>query len=293
MNEKELENFKKKVRDAIIDMMSRVTMDKQHRYHRVADDAAMAGVSSVSSVVPKDWLAAWGAKEAVKFLGYSDFEEDTAIAVKMKSKIDKCKTIKDYQKILKEAKGASSRKSKEALIDGTKGHKWIEDYVKAKIRGNELPDIPYDGMLRRPLEQFVDWETKNVKLWILSEARVCDVEKEYAGTLDGLAVMRDCSKALIDYKFSSHISPEHHLQTAGYQATFEKYGIKLDKRIIIRLPKTLFMQQWDKDTYSYKIVENSIEVKEVDTPYEFDRDSFYHALPLKKWINYVINIYNK
>jgi hypothetical protein len=281
-----------KLRNAILDMMSKVSIDEAHNYTRLSDGKWLAGVTSVSGIVPKDWLSAWGAKEAVKFLGFSDFEGDTEMAEEMLAKIRECKTIEEYLAILKEAKGASARKKKEALLDGTAGHDWCEQYIKSQIRFEKAPEYP-DDKLKRALEQFVKWAEENVDYWILSEARVCDVEREYAGTLDAVAKMKDGSLALVDLKFASHISPEYALQTAGYTATFEKYGILFDKRIIVRLPKTLEMPEWDKVKKKYKMVENTIEVKEVDTPYEFDRDAFYHALPLKKWINFVENKKNE
>jgi hypothetical protein len=276
-----------KIQDAVVDMMKKVKFideGRQHRYETI-DGVWLQGVSTVSSIVPKDWLSAWGAKEAVKALGYSDYN-DTKLAEEVLEKIKACKTIEEYIAILKEAKGASARKSKEALVDGTKGHKWLEDYVKAKIRNTELPEIPTD-FLERPIKQFIEWAESNVKQWILSEALVAYPEKEYAGTLDGMAIMKDDKLALIDFKFASHISEDYYLQTAGYQAAFEPYGINIDERIIVRLPKTLTKEEYDEKERKYKIIDNNIEVEKVANPYEFDRDTFFHCLPVKKWINYV------
>jgi hypothetical protein len=119
---------------------------------------------------------------------------------------------------------------------------------------------------------------------------VANIEKGYAGTADAGAIMVDDSLALIDYKFSSHFSPDYKLQERGYEATFEKYGIRFDKGIIIRLPKTLEREEWDKDTMKYKMVPNDLEIMELSkNTYEWDRDAFYHALPLKKWINKELN----
>jgi len=281
-------NLEDKLQNAILDMMAQVKIDNSHNYTRTSDGKWLAGVTSVSSLVPKEWLAAWGAKESVKALGYSDFDGDTEVAVEMLEKIKTCKIVDEYIAILKEAKGASARKSKEALLDGKTGHQWIEDYIKAKIRFEETPKYPNDKF-ERPLKQFTDWADANVDYWLLSEARVADIEKEYAGTLDAVAKMKDGSLALIDAKFASHISDEYALQTAGYAATFEKYGIKFDKRIIVRLPKTLEKPEWNKKERKYEMVENIIEIKEIDSPYEFDRDTFYAALPVKNWVNYIEN----
>ena len=292
-----------KIRTSILDMMSQVRFidgKGEHRYERKDTGEWLQGVSSVSSIVPKDWLSAWGAKECAKFLGYSDYEGDYDKAIEILEKIDSLRKdidivgieviAKRFIEFLKEAKGASGRKSKTALVDGKEGHKWLEKYVKAKIRGTELPKIP-EGLLERPLKQFLEWEEKNVDYWILSEAQVAYLPEKgqlaypgYAGTMDGLAMVKG-KLAVIDFKFASHISEDYYLQTAGYQAPFEKYGIKIDQRIIIRLPKTLLKEEWDKKEFKYKMVDNNIEVEIVKTNYEFDRDIFFHCLPVKKWIN--------
>lgn len=283
----------KKIQDSALDMMSKVVFERDgHNYRRVSDGKWLQGVSEVSSIVPKDWLSAWGAKEAVKFLGYSDYEGDMAMAEEMLAKIAKFHTdneIKGYINLLKEAKGASARKSKTALVDGTKGHEWLETYVKAKIRGEKLPEIPTDA-LKRPIEQSLAWEKENVAYWILSEARVCYPDKGYAGQMDGMAMMKTGKLAVIDFKFASHISPDYYLQTAGYQHCFDQYSIPINQRIIVRLPKTIEMDEWDKKTRKYKKVPNDIEVEMVKTTYAGDRDVFLHCLPVKKWINKVKNV---
>ena len=278
-------------------MMKQVKFDeKAHVYTRISDGSWLQGVSTVSSIIPKEWLSAWGAKECVKALGYSDYDGDTELAESVVKQIRELKPIKDkdgkvtstvaeqYILILKEAKGASGRKSKTALVDGKAGHAWLEGYVKARIRGQKLPEIP-EGPLNRPITQFLEWEEKNVAFWIVSEARVAYPDKGYAGTLDAIAMMRTGNLAVVDFKFASHISEDYYLQTAGYQAAFEPYGIDFDERIIIRLPKTLEREEYDKEARKYTMVPNNIEVLPVPTKYENDREVFYHMLPVKKWIN--------
>jgi len=274
-----------KIHKSVLQMMGEVNFDeKDHVYTLKEDGTWLQGVSSVSNIIPKPWLAPWGSKEAVKFLGFSDYDGDISRAIEMRKKIIECKTIEEYIDILREAKGASKKKSKTALVNGTAGHEWLEIYVKARIRGTKLPEIP-GGMLKRPITQFLEWEQKNVDYWILSEAMVVSPKNGYAGTLDGLAMMKTGKLALIDFKFASHISEDYYLQTAGYQLPLEEYGIKVDERIIIRLPKTLLIDEWDKKTHTYSKVENKVEVRIVETDYETDRDVFLHCLPLKKWIN--------
>jgi hypothetical protein len=282
--------IKEQVQEAILDMMAKVKFDpKAHLYVNAENGDWLQGVSTVSSIVPKDWLSAWGAKEAVKFLGYSDYEGDVETALQVMETIAHFQAegdVEGYIAFLKEAKGASGRKSKAALVDGKKGHEWIEMMVLASIRGTEAPKIP-EGTLERPLTQFVAWADKEVDYWIASEARVAYPAKGYAGTLDALAMMKTGKLAVIDFKFASHISEDYYLQTAGYQATFEQYEIKFDERIIVRLPKTLECEEYDKVTHKYSMIPNDLEVQKVATVYELDRDAFFAALVVKKWINSV------
>ena len=275
----------KKINDAVADMQSKVEFvnDKhQHRYQVKATGEWLQGVSSVSSIVPKDWLSAWGGKECAKFLGYDEHDNFTN-AEEMLEKI-KGLDLKGYIKLLAEAKGASGRKSKTALVDGKLGHKWLEEFVGAKIAGAVPPDKP-TGSLERPITQFLEWEANNIDYWILSEAIVAYPERKYCGTLDGLAMLKNGHLALIDFKFSSHISEDYFLQTAAYAYTFEPYGIKVQDRIIVRLPKTLEREEWNEREHKYEMIENNLEIKIVDTDYKIDTDVFVHALPVKTWCN--------
>lgn len=293
-----------KINVALKDMKELITLTPKHEYIDNQTGLFLQGVSSVSSIMPKDWMPAWGAKECAKALGYSDYLEDELkqkekdieagivnreyphikATEAVMEKIRNCKTPREYFLILKDAKGAAFRKSKEALLDGKKGHAWLEDFVKARIAGTQAPILP-EGGLARPLKQFLAWEAKEVAFWIASEALVAAPEQGYGGTLDGIAVLKDGRLALIDFKFASHLGPDYYLQTAGYAYPFEKYGIYFDARIIIRLPKTEMIESWNKDLWKYEMIPNEIEVLFVPNRYEADRDAFLHALPLKGWIN--------
>lgn len=297
-----------RIKVALAEMATRVTLTDEHQYIDNETGLYLQGVSSVSSIMPKDWMPAWGAKEAVKDLGYTDYVGDYGKALEVMAKIAKlhneceafCKSLVSeeeikkmrnkyaglYVLILKEAKGAAFRKSKQALLDGKKGHAWLEDFVKARIANLEPKALPGNG-LDRPLTQFLKWEAENVAFWIASEALVEAIEQGYAGTLDGIAVLKDGRLVLVDFKFASHLGPDYYLQTAGYAYPFEKYGITFDGRIIIRLPKTETIESWDAKNFKYEMIPNNIEVLEVPSSYEADRDAFLHALPLKGWINYM------
>lgn len=276
--------LKKRIIEALADMDSKIIYDPiDHNYKHAKTGDWLQGVSSVSSIVPKDWLAAWGAKETVKFLGYSDYE-DLSEASRVLEKI-KGMNVDQYVDFLHEAKGASKRKSNQALLDGKKGHEWLEMYVKSKLEGSGMT-IPLPiGDLNRPIQQFLEWEAEHIDEWIASEARVIHEQMSYAGTFDGVAILKNGKLALIDFKFATNVSEDYHLQLAGYAACFEPYGIKFDERIVLRLPKTLEKDEWKN--FKYVKVQNNIEDYRIWTPYEKDKVAFFGALPVKQWINMV------
>lgn len=285
-------DIKNKIADAIGDMESKIGRDSKHIYIHNESGNFLQGVSTVSSIVPKDWLAAWGSKEAVKALGYDDYG-DVTLANQVLKKIKSFGDVSEYMALLKEAKGASARKSKKAMIDGTAGHKWLESFVEARIKGSGAPAVPVGTPLERPIMQFLEWEAKEVDYWIASEALICNIEKGYAGQLDAIYMSKAGRLCLADFKFASHVSEDYYLQTAGYAAAFESYGIQFDDRIIIRLPKTLETDEWNAKEYKYRKVPNNIEVHTVPTLYEVDRNAFFSALPLKQWINMIMKLTNK
>ncbi len=278
--------MKDTIQSAILDMSRKVERDSKHVYREPVTGEMYQGVSTVSSIVPKDWLAAWGAKECVKFFGYSDYPEDTKLAKETLEKIKNIQTPEEWILLLKEAKGASSRKSKQALVDGKKGHEWLELYVQAQIQGSTLPLVP-TAELERPITQFLEWEKENVDYWIASEALVVYPEKRYAGQLDAIYISKSGRLCLADFKFASHLSEDYVLQEIGYGACFEQYGIKFDDYIIIRLPKTLQREEWNEKEFKYEMKPNDIEVKKLDVNYEQTRDTFFACLIVKAWINYI------
>lgn len=280
--------MKEKILHAVNDMQSRIERDSEHIYRDKVTGLRLQGVSTVSSIVPKDWLTAYGAKEAMKALGYSDYENDVEKALEVWETIKDCESVQDFLKILKEAKSAHARKSKKAMVDGTKGHKILENFVNARITGENIPIVEIDSPFYRPYQQFLEWERKNMDYWIVKEALICRLDKSYAGQLDAIGVLKTGKLSLFDFKFANQISEDYLLQTGGYAAAFEPYGISFDQRVIIRLPKTLEKDEWDPNEFKYKKVPNDIEVVTPLTIYEADREAFFHALPVKGWINMVL-----
>jgi hypothetical protein len=269
-----------KIHEAVKKMYELCKFDEsKHVYTRVSDGKFLAGVSSITDITPKPYLMPWAAKEAVKFLGYEgEFQEMHAQICAMEPK--------KYHDLLHEAKGAYGRKSKEAMESGTEGHEWLERYVKAKIKGETPPPLEGFGPeTTRGINQFLEWEKEHIAAWILSEARVADEVEMFAGTLDGMAELKDGRLAVIDFKFANNISSSYFLQTVGYAIPFERYDIQVEARIILRFPKTAELEKWDEKTHKKYKVSNDFEAVVVPNSYEFDREAFLAARTVYRWIN--------
>ena len=64
------EEIIEQVRSAILDMMDKVKFidndKKKHYYEEIKTGIKLQGVSTVSSIIPKDWLSAWGARKRLR-----------------------------------------------------------------------------------------------------------------------------------------------------------------------------------------------------------------------------------
>lgn len=222
------------------------------RYHRYKlDGITCAGVSTVSDYEPKDFLKHWAAKMVVEHLAD-------------KQELIKTLTPKEYADLLLEAKKMHKAKSDEALEIGTAAHDWCEQHIHGKQ--SEITEA-----IKNPVEQFLDFEHKHKIQWVCTEKIVCHRGELVAGRLDSLAFV-DGALSLVDLKTSSQISSSYYLQTAGYAMCLEDMGIKVDRRIILRLPK---------------IKDEKFEACEVDTPLKEDIQAFIGRRRSYAWQNMV------
>jgi len=221
---------------------------KTHCY--TLDGITCAGVSSVSEFRPKDFLKFWAAKEAINYLAD-------------KQEIIKNLSATEYANLLQEAKNAHTRKSNKALITGTSAHDWAEKHIHGE-------DLPITKEIKNCVEAFLDFEKKHKLQWICTEKIVVNRPHLVAGRLDSLAFI-DGALSLVDFKTSGQIDESYFLQTAGYTMCLEDMGIKVDRRVILRLPK---------DTSEFEAVE-------VDTPLDKDVKAFLSQRYAYEWENFV------
>lgn len=227
-------------------------IDYDARHHKYTlDGITCAGVSTIAEYRPSPFLVPWAAKMVVEHL-------------KDKREVIANMTQAEFETLLLEAKKMHKTKSEKALEVGTLAHDWVDKHIQGtKLEVND--DI------RNCVGEFLKFENSHKVNWICTEKIVVNREHLVAGRLDSLAFV-DGSLALVDLKTSGRVSESYFLQTAGYAMCLEDMGIKVDKRIILRLPKT-------KD--------DAFEAVEVDTPLDKDIRAFLSQRYAYEWSNYV------
>jgi CRISPR/Cas system-associated exonuclease Cas4 (RecB family) len=243
-----------------------VFLDKNHTY--TIDSALYAGVSSIVEERAKPFLVPWASKEAVKLLGW-----DKTLTKKVEEAFEAIKklTPEQYLELLNKAKGRYVEIGDVAKKSGTATHDWIEDYIKTGVAG-EIPNGKDDISIAisNAINAFLEWEHKHKPEWIVSEKIIFSLKHQFAGTLDALAFI-DGQLCIVDFKTSNQISDSYALQIAGYMICLEEAGIKVDRRLILRIPKD-----------GTKAEDCVVATDEV-----FDKETFLHFREGRRWKTYI------
>lgn len=206
------------------------------------------GVTSISGLLPKEWLAPWAAKMAVTYL------KEKWIPGKPYSK-------GEISALLDEAKKAHKVTKDEAANRGTSAHDWFELYVKAQMNGSRvLPGFPEDPFVMNSIRLFLQYIEATPIEWLHSEVVVGSRTHMFAGKFDAIAKIKGVTY-LIDFKTASGIYYEQYVQTAAYALACEEMGLSVQQRLILWVPKT----------------GNAFMGRVVPTPMELDQKCFLHA----------------
>jgi len=211
-----------------------------------------AGVTGTCHIIDKsEVLIRWAVKVAMakakRLLIEGRFVGEEATSILFESTLDD---------IIKEAKKADKEELDAAAEIGHIAHDWIECYVRAILSDNDerrlelLAKLPEDERAANACVAAIDWMVAHDVRWIATERRCCSRQHEYAGTMDGLALVSSCHDklccphefkdrlTLVDWKTSNYLYIEYLLQTAAYQhAHEEETGEKIEDRWVIRLGK--------------------------------------------------------
>ncbi len=142
------------------------------------------------------------------------------------------------KQLLEEARRAHTITKNKSADIGTMIHKWVENYIEARVAKKQIPKRPVNAEMKNAIEGFFNWAKENKVQIVASEQKVYHTRYKYAGTLDLEAIVNG-KRTIVDLKTSNAIYPEMFLQAAAYlkareQETGKKYpgGV-----MILRLSK--------------------------------------------------------
>lgn len=130
---------------------------------------------------------------------------------------------------------------------GTEFHALASDINRGEHlkRGWQPP-----GEFRNQAFAYIDWLHKHVSSIQAVEKRTYSPQRCYAGTLDLLATIRgDSLPSIIDIKTSNNTSIDWPLQLTAYKEAEEELGQPIQRRLIVRVPKTA---PYDVVVFDYK-----------------------------------------
>ena len=202
--------------------------DRPTKHIYYVNDKVVYGVTSIiGNVLAKPALLYWAVNQAIEYMENNLKPGEMLDEVQIKT-------------LLENARTAHRNKSAKAADIGKIGHKWLEDYVKARIEKKEIPKRPVNKELKKGIDGFFQWAKDYKVALIASEQKVYSREYEFAGTYD-LEAMVNSKRAMNDFKFSNAIYDEYVLQASAYlKAKEEETGIIYDGGInILRLSKNI------------------------------------------------------
>ena len=161
-------------------------------------------------------------------------------------------TEEELTKLILASKSAHREKLEKAGDIGKIAHRWIEEYIKFHLRSDIdwISDKP-EGQAGNCCDAALSWMKIHNVRWRCTERKIYSREWNYAGTLDGIALVDSCDDprccpesfrdrlSLIDWKSSNYLYNEFLFQTAAYQRAYEEEtGEKIEDRWIVQLGKT-------------------------------------------------------
>lgn len=143
---------------------------------------------------------------------------------------------------------AHREKKRDAADIGTQAHNHLELLLKERVRGGNSGPCPWTtsttGGIRPEeprvaacIEAAVGWLNSHEVHPIHTERIVYSRKHRVVGKLDNLSIV-DGQFALVDWKSSKGIYPEHRLQTAAYVYLWEEEtGERVESRVLVKLGK--------------------------------------------------------
>lgn len=136
-----------------------------------------------------------------------------------------------------------------AALVGTLAHEMVEYYLRGErldLRGYSPDDVQ---RARKAFRKFVMWaKAHKIESLLLEEPLVAEGYR-FGGTIDWYG-LRDGVPALIDFKTSKALYPEHLLQVAAYRRLLIENGYQVEAAYILRIGRD------ESEGFEERIVEN-------------------------------------
>lgn len=233
-----------------------IDFDRKLHAYKINGDL-FKGVTTITDVRSKAFLAPWAAKEAYTYL-------------KNNWDIGKIYSAEEKEELILAAKLAWTKKSNKAKDSGTIAHEWISQYILG-----QKPALPDNEEALKAIEAFRRWEALKEPIWVASEKIIASLKHKVAGTLDSLAILNG-KLTLVDFKTSGTVSESFLLQLFGYEILLEEMGILVEDRVILRIPKD------GKDA-------EELEVNSGEAFRKFCQETFLHCLEIHKFDVFIKN----
>jgi hypothetical protein len=210
-----------------------------HVYFRVIGDdlSPLDGVTTVCKIIDKsNVLINWAVK---------------LTAERILSSVQFPISEEELKAVVLKAKSAHRERLEDAGTVGKQAHNLIEEYIKRELRqGDDPPSKIEDERVQNCYEAALSWMRSHNVRWVCTERKVFSRKYDYAGTLDGIALVDSCDnplccphpfkdrRSLIDWKSSNYLYQEYLYQTAAYQYAYqEETKETVEERWVIRLGK--------------------------------------------------------
>ncbi|HEY1872511.1 MAG TPA: hypothetical protein VGG71_15710, partial [Chitinophagaceae bacterium] len=122
-------------------------------------------------------------------------------------------------------------------------HKIIENYIIDAVQNHDgIVQEPgqinaTDDKIQNCVSAALKWMYEHNVVWQKTETIIYSKEYNYAGTMDGLALV-DGIQSVVDWKSSNYLFCDYCYQVAAYQNAYEEeHGIEIKDRWILRLGK--------------------------------------------------------
>jgi hypothetical protein len=165
-------------------------------------------------------------------------------------------TFEEFSALVMEAKKAPREEFEEAGDIGHMAHECLEHSIRYVLDHTEdhivrvLRNLPENTLALNAANAAKAWMDAHNVRWLHTERKVYSRKHNYAGTMDGKALVDSCSDrtccakpfknhlSLIDWKSSNHLHVSYLYQTASYEAAEEEEaGDDIVDRWVLRLGK--------------------------------------------------------